>query len=82
MVDDDAALYLEYQNLQSQHDEAVYDMADESSENAQVVLSFEEWKRNRKQFKQGTRGSFVRYPLTHLLTHSLTHLLKKSISNI
>ncbi len=52
-ADDDAALYLEYQHLQSQHDDAIYDMGAD----AEVAISFEEWKTNRKQFKQGTPSS-------------------------
>ncbi len=56
VVEDDAALYLEYQNLQDNHDDALYDLNDDSD----VAMSFEEWKSRRKQFKQGTRGSFVR----------------------
>jgi hypothetical protein len=62
-VDDDAALYFEYQNLQDSHDEAVYDM------NENTEISFEEWKSRRKQFKQGT------YLLTYSLTYSLTYTL-------
>ena len=54
--DDDDLLYVEYQNLHSQHDDTVYSMTDE----AEVAISFEEWKTKRKQFKQGTRGSFVK----------------------
>ncbi len=52
--DDDVALYEEYQSLQSTHDDALYDMTDDTA------ISFEEWKLRRKQFKQGTRGSFVK----------------------
>jgi hypothetical protein len=55
VVEDDATLYLEYQNLQSQRDDAVYSMTDDDA-----AISFEEWKTRRKQFKQGTRGSFVK----------------------
>ncbi len=54
--DDDDLLYVEYQNLHSQHDDTVYSMTDE----ADVAITFEEWKTKRKQFKQGTRGSFVK----------------------
>jgi len=73
--DDDAALYLEYQTLHENHDEALYAVNDDS----EVAVSFQEWKSQRKQFKQsthsliltrfllrlpplltGTRGSFVR----------------------
>jgi hypothetical protein len=57
-VDDDAALYLEYQNLQDSQDNTLYDMS--SNEDTEVAMTFEEWKTNRKQFKQGTRGSFVK----------------------
>ena len=52
--DDDVALYEEYQSLQNNHDGALYDMTDDTA------ISFEEWKLKRKQFKQGTRGSFVK----------------------
>jgi hypothetical protein len=76
VVEDDATLYLEYQNLQSQRDDAVYSMTDDDA-----AISFEEWKTRRKQFKQGTRGSFVKYLLTHSLTHSLTHLLTYSLTH-
>ncbi len=55
-VSDDAALYEEYQSLQSQHDDTIYSMTNDTEE----VISFEEWKIKRKQFKQGTRGSFVK----------------------
>ena len=54
-VDDDAALYLEYQSLQDSHNDALYDMADDSG----VAMTFEDWKATRRQFKQGT----------HLLTY-------------
>ncbi len=46
-AEDEAALFLEYQNLQSNHDDAVYDMTEDTE------ISFEEWKTRRKQFKQG-----------------------------
>ncbi len=49
-VEDDAALYLEYLNLQDNHDDRLYDMVDDN----EVAVSFEEWKSRRKQFKQGT----------------------------
>jgi hypothetical protein len=55
VVDEDAVLYLEYQRLQSSHDDTVYDMTTDDTE-----ISFEEWKVKRKQFKHGTRGSFVK----------------------
>ncbi len=77
VVEDDAALYLEYQNLQDNHDDALYDLNDDSD----VAMSFEEWKSRRKQFKQGTRGSFLRYltrSLTHFTTYLLTYLLTYS----
>ncbi len=48
--EDDAALYLEYQTLHENHDEALYAMDGDS----EVTVSFEEWKSERKQFKQGT----------------------------
>ena len=44
-VDNDSALYEEYQNLQSQRDDSVYDMNE--------TMSFEDWKLKKKQFKQG-----------------------------
>jgi len=55
-AEDDAALYLEYQALHDSHDEALYDMDGDN----QVTVTFEEWKSQRKQFRQGTRGSFVK----------------------
>jgi hypothetical protein len=58
-VEDDAALYLEYQTLHENHDEALYAMDGDS----EVAVSFEEWKSRRKQFKQGTHT----YLLTRLL---------------
>ncbi len=51
VAEDDAALYLEYHTLQSTHFDALYDIGAEDNE---VVMSFEEWKTRRKQFKQGT----------------------------
>ena len=60
-ADDNAALYIEYQNLQRNDDDTVYAMSADDSE--VLMMSFEEWKTTRKQFKQGT----------HSLTHSLTH---------
>jgi hypothetical protein len=54
--DDDAALYLEYQTLHENHDEALYAVNDDS----EVAVGFQEWKSGRKQFKQSTRGSFVK----------------------
>ena len=65
-ADDDAALYIEYQNLQRNDDDTVYAMRADDSE--VLMMSFEEWKTNRKQFKQGT----------HSLTHSLTNILDLS----
>jgi hypothetical protein len=55
-VEDDAALYLEYQTLHENHDEALYAVNDDS----EVAVSFQEWKSRRKQFKQSIRGSFVK----------------------
>jgi len=86
IVEDDAALYIEYQNLQNQRDDMVYSMDTDN----EIVISFEEWKVKRKEFKAGTRGSFVKYPLTYslpsflpyLLTYLLTYLLKKSIPSV
>ena len=52
----EAVLHQEYQKLQSQHSDAVYDM---NEDDVQVEIGFEEWKTRGKQFKQGTRGSFV-----------------------
>ena len=67
VVDDDAALYLEYQNLQDRHDNTLYDMS--SSEDTEVAMTFEEWKTKRKQFKQG--NTLIHLLLFYLLTHSL-----------
>jgi len=51
--DDDAALYLEYQNMQSSTSgDTVYDM--NAADDIEVAMSFDEWKTRRKQFKQGT----------------------------
>ena len=66
-ADDNAALYIEYQNLQRNDDDTVYAMRADDSE--VLMMSFEEWKTTRKQFKQGTHS------LTHSLTHSITHAL-------
>jgi hypothetical protein len=50
--DDDAALYLEYQNMQSSTSgDTVYDM--NAADDIEVAMSFDEWKTRRKQFKQG-----------------------------
>ena len=62
-LDDDAALFLEYQSLQS--NDTAYDMND-------AEISFEEWKRKRKQFKQGKL-----YLL--LTTHSSNPLLPSQV---
>jgi hypothetical protein len=73
-AEDDAALYLEYQALHDNHDEALYAMDGDN----QVAVSFEEWKSRRKQFKQ---GNILTYLLTYLLTHhSLTHWLTHSLT--
>ena len=61
-VDDDAALYLQYQALQNNHDESLYDMSNDDGETA---MSFEEWKTSRKQFKQGMPYLCIH---AHLLT--------------
>ena len=50
--EDDETLYIEYQNQCENTESADYSLNSES-------MSFEEWKVNRKQFKQGTRKSFV-----------------------
>ncbi len=58
---DDSALYLEYQNevnggirpSNAKNDTNDYDFTEE-------ILSFEEWKIKKREFKKGTRGSFVR----------------------
>ena len=63
-TDDEQSLYEEYQSLQSQHDDAVYDINE--------TISFEEWKLKKKQFKQGTH--LLTY-LPLLLTDSLTYSL-------
>ena len=94
-ADDDVALYLEYQNLQSRHDDSVYDM----TADAEVAISFEEWKTNKKQFKQGsyfsasfpifpdsllfigTRGSFVKaFQVFEEREHSARGHLEQSAS--
>ena len=49
-ADDEAALYLEYRTLQSNHDDSLYDM---SNDDGEAFMSFEDWKTSRKQFKQG-----------------------------
>ncbi len=56
IAEDDAALYLEYQIQQNTHDDAVYDIG---ADDSVVVMSFEEWKTRRKQFKQGTDSSLT-----------------------
>ena len=56
VVEDEACLYEEYKNicaLRPSTDE-VYSLSDEA------LMSFEEWKIKRKEFKKGTRGSFIR----------------------
>ncbi len=69
VAEDDAALYLEYQTLRStHHNDAVYDMGADDSE---VVMSFEEWKTRRKQFKQGADYSLILTLHTYLLTRLL-----------
>ena len=65
-TDDDAALYLEYQNLQDNHGNTLYDMS--SNEDTEVAMTFEELKTKRKQFKQG-----------RTLTHSLTSYFIRSL---
>jgi hypothetical protein len=65
--DDDAALYLEYQKLHDNHDEALYAVNDDS----EVAVSFQEWKSRRKQFKQSTHSLILTrflLRLTPLLT--------------
>ena len=62
-TDDESALYQEYQDEMNgairlssaggESDGADYDFTEET-------LTFEEWKVKRKEFKKGTRGSFVR----------------------
>jgi hypothetical protein len=78
-AEDDAALYLEYQAMHDNYDEALYAMDGDN----QVAVSFEEWKSRRKQFKQ---GNIHTYSLTHLLTYlltysSLTHSLAYSLTH-
>ena len=79
-IEDDAALYLEYQTLHENHDEALYAMGGDS----EVAVSFEEWKSRRKQFKQGKLTYTCSYLLT--LTYSLIHrhsrLLCQSIPSV
>jgi hypothetical protein len=53
--DDDAALYLEYTSRLSYNDDA-YSMSNDDD----ATISFDEWKTRKKEFKQGTRGSFVK----------------------
>ncbi len=50
--EDDESLYIEYQNQCVNTDSMEYSLDGET-------LTFEEWKIKRKQFKQGTRKSFV-----------------------
>ena len=50
--EDDESLYIEYQNQCANTDSVEYSLDGET-------LTFEEWKIQRKQFKQGTRKSFV-----------------------
>ncbi len=57
VMDEDILLYQEYKNLQSQCDDAVYKMPGDDTE---VAITFDEWKIGKKQFKQGSRGSFVK----------------------
>jgi len=64
--DDDAALYLEYQTLQNVHDDAIYNITNDSE------ISFEEWKTRRKQFKQGILIYSFIVPLTQSFT-SIRH---------
>ena len=67
--EDDAALYTEYQNLKSLLDEGVYDMVNDDEVGAKVT--FEEWKTQKKQFKQGYSTTYsLTYSLTCLRTHS------------
>lgn len=70
VLDDEAALYLEYQSLQYNQDDTMYDTYD-----TEAVMSFEEWKTRRRQFKEGTRGSFVKGIYTRSFTQILSHLL-------
>ena len=60
-VDDDEAWYLEYQNLQNNHEQSMYD----TSNDGETAMSFEDWKTSRKQFKQGTPCLYIH---AHLLT--------------
>ncbi len=56
--DDDAALYMEYKSRYSHSaDDTVYDMINDELD---ASITFEEWKIRRRQFKLGTRGSFVK----------------------
>ncbi len=62
-ADDESALYQEYQNemnggirlssADGKNDGVEYDFTEET-------LTFEEWKVKKREFKKGTRGSFVR----------------------
>jgi hypothetical protein len=68
-AEDDAALYLEYQALHDNHDEALYDMDGDN----QVTVTFEEWKsERRKQFKQGTHS--LTYALIRTCSNILSYL--------
>jgi hypothetical protein len=67
-AEDDAALYLEYQALHDNHDEALYDMDGDN----QVTVTFEEWKSERKQFKQGTHSYLLMHSFVLALTYCLT----------
>jgi hypothetical protein len=79
--DDDAALYLEYQTLHKNHDEALYAVNDDS----EVAVSFQEWKSQRKQFKQSTHSLILtRFLLTliYSLTHRYPRLVCQSIPSV
>ena len=79
-VEDDAALYLEYQTLHENHDEALYAVNDDS----EVAVSFQEWK-SRKQFKQSTHSLILtRFLLTliHSLIHRYPRLVCQSIPSV
>jgi hypothetical protein len=79
-VEDDAALYLEYQTLHENHDEALYALDGDS----EVAVSFEEWKSERKQFRQGTLTYTCFYLLTliYSLTHRYPRLVCQSIPSV
>jgi hypothetical protein len=78
-ADDDAALFLEYQNLQDNHDDAVM-----TDDNTEVAMSFEEWKIKRKQFKIGINyyKSLIHSLILYLFACRYTWLVCKSFPGV